>query len=130
MGLLAGNLTDEQVERYLSGLLRAGVLLAAAVTGVGGLFYLMHAGGRHADYTAFHGVSRGLDSVVGVLRGVRALRAEALIQLGLLLLIATPITRVALSLLAFAREGDRTYVLITTFVLALLLLSLFGAGAG
>ena len=46
---------------------------------------------------------------------------------GLLLLIATPIARVALSLIAFARQRDRMYVCITTLVLGLLLFSLFGS---
>jgi uncharacterized membrane protein len=41
-------------------------------------------------------------------------------------LIATPIARVLLSLVAFARERDATYVVVTTVVLALLLLALTG----
>jgi uncharacterized membrane protein len=54
---------------------------------------------------------------------------EAVIQLGLLLLIATPIARVALSLLAFVKQHDRTYIVVTAIVLGLLLYSLTGAGA-
>ena len=57
-----------------------------------------------------------------------AVRGRAIIQLGLLLLIATPVARVAFSLVAFLRERDRAYVLITSFVLALLLVSLAGLG--
>ena len=45
---------------------------------------------------------------------------------GLLLLIATPVARVALSLVAFVLQRDRLYVGITAFVLALLLASLVG----
>jgi uncharacterized membrane protein len=48
-------------------------------------------------------------------------------QLGLLLLIATPIVRVAFSAVAFALEGDKMYVLFTLLVLAVLLYSLFGS---
>ncbi len=51
----------------------------------------------------------------------------AIMQLGLLLLIATPIARVVFSVLAFAREGDRMYVAFTLIVLAVLLYSLFGS---
>ena len=58
--------------------------------------------------------------------GVLALDPRAVIQLGLLLLIATPIARVAFSLLAFIRQRDRTYVVITAIVLAVLLYSLTG----
>ena len=62
----------------------------------------------------------------GVLRGVGAGRSAALIQLGLLLLIATPIARVALAAVAFATQRDRTYVIITLIVLAVLAASLAG----
>jgi uncharacterized membrane protein len=48
----------------------------------------------------------------------------ALIQLGLFLLIATPVARVILSVAAFAVERDRVYVAITTLVLAILLYSI------
>jgi uncharacterized membrane protein len=49
-----------------------------------------------------------------------------MIQLGLLFLIATPVARVAFSVYAFMRERDKTYVIITLIVLAILLYSLFG----
>jgi uncharacterized membrane protein len=48
-------------------------------------------------------------------------------QLGLLLLIATPIARVMFSAVAFAMERDRMYVGFTLIVLAVLLYSLFGS---
>jgi uncharacterized membrane protein len=48
-------------------------------------------------------------------------------QLGLLLLIATPIARVAFSAVAFAIEGDKMYVLFTLIVFGVLLYSLFGS---
>jgi len=48
-----------------------------------------------------------------------------MVAFGLLVLIATPVTRVAVSIVAFIRMRDRRYVVITTVVLALLLLSFF-----
>ncbi len=57
-------------------------------------------------------------------------RGQGLIQLGLLLLIATPIARVALSVVGFAIERDRMYVAFTLIVLAILLYSLLGSGIG
>lgn len=61
--------------------------------------------------------------------GLLALRAQAFIALGLLLLIATPVVRVAVSIVGFAREHDRRYVLIASLVLLILLLSfLLGRG--
>jgi uncharacterized membrane protein len=50
------------------------------------------------------------------------------IQLGLLVLLATPVARVAASTLLFAAEKDRLYVAITLFVLVVLLLSIFVIG--
>jgi uncharacterized membrane protein len=44
--------------------------------------------------------------------------------LGILILIATPVARVAFSVFAFAEERDRMYVIVTLIVLALLLFSL------
>lgn len=122
--------TDEQVEEWIGGLLRSGVLLAAAVALVGGIVYVAHNGGATADYRQFHGAPGGLDTLHGVVAGALALHARAVVQLGLLLLIATPIARVALSLFAFLRQHDRTYVLITAVVLCLLLYGLLGPGVG
>jgi uncharacterized membrane protein len=55
-----------------------------------------------------------------------AFRGRGLIQLGLLLLIATPLARVAFSVVAFALEGDRLYVVVALIVLAVLVCSLAG----
>jgi uncharacterized membrane protein len=57
-------------------------------------------------------------------RGAWRLEAHDVAQLGVVLLLLTPITRVALSALAFARQRDGTYVLVTSLVFALLLISL------
>jgi uncharacterized membrane protein len=57
-------------------------------------------------------------------------RGRGLIQLGLLFLIATPIARVAFSIVGFAIERDRMYVVFTLIVLAILLYSLLGSGMG
>ena len=61
--------------------------------------------------------------------GLLALRPQAIIVLGLLLLIATPVLRVAVSIVAFAVEHDRRFVVITTIVLLILLFSIFFVGA-
>jgi uncharacterized membrane protein len=77
----------------------------------------------------FHGQPAGLTSVSEIARNAVRLNPEAMIQLGLLLLIATPIARVALSLLAFFKQHDRVYMVVTAIVLGVLLYSLTGAGA-
>jgi len=69
------------------------------------------------------------DTLPRVLSGLLAGDAPAIIVAGLLILLATPVMRVAVSILAFAIEEDRTYVIITALVLAILLFSIFGIGA-
>jgi uncharacterized membrane protein len=64
-------------------------------------------------------------SISEVLSGLADLRPFAVIQFGVLLLIATPVSRVAASVLLFGKEKDYPYVGITLTVLALLLASLF-----
>jgi uncharacterized membrane protein len=118
--------TDHQVEQFIGRLLQGGVVFSAVVALVGGAVYLSRYGSTPAHYHTFRGVPDGLDSVKGVVVGALSLRSRWVIQFGLLLLIATPVARVALSLIAFAQQRDRTYVVITAIVLAVLLFSLFG----
>ena len=118
--------SDERVDALLGRLLRVGVLLAAAIVAFGGVIYLLKYGGSTPAYADFRGEPADLRSPAGIVRAALALRGRGLIQLGLLVLIATPVARVAFSLFAFARQRDRTYVAVTGFVLLLLVLSLTG----
>lgn len=118
--------TDDEVERALGLLLRAGVLLAALIVGLGGLFYLRRYGAQAPSYGQFHAEPEDLRRVGGVLRAVADGRGRGFIQFGLLVLIATPVARVVASLVAFALQRDWMYVAITAIVLALLALSLSG----
>jgi uncharacterized membrane protein len=117
---------DPRLQQFVGNLLRWGVLLAAAVVLVGAALYLPHHNGPVPDYRIFRGQPDYLRSLIGITSSALALDDRGVIQLGLLLLIATPIARVALSAVAFAVERDRAYVLITLLVLALLLKSLIG----
>jgi uncharacterized membrane protein len=117
---------EHAVELALATLLRVGVLLAAAFVLAGGVAYLFTHGGERPDYTHFDSETADLRSITGVANAAAHLQPRGLIQFGLLLLIATPIIRVAFSLLAFVRERDRIYVAITSVVLVILLLSLLG----
>jgi uncharacterized membrane protein len=119
------NWSDEKTESILGALLQAGVLLSGAVVLIGGILYLVHYGHNPASYHTFTGTRAGLNSLSTVLSGVAHLDGRAIIQLGLLLLIATPVVRVLLSVFAFWLERDRTYVVFTLIVLAVLLYSLF-----
>jgi uncharacterized membrane protein len=120
-------ITDRQVEQSIGILLRAGVLLAAAVVFFGGILYLVHRGSMHADYHVFRGEPRDLRTPSLTIREAFSGSPEAIIELGLLLLILTPIARVIFSVVAFARERDTMYVVMTLVVLAVLLYSLLGS---
>jgi len=116
--------SDHQVEQVIGRLLQVGVLVAAAVVIVGAVGLLARYGGQPADFHVFHGTSSALRSVGAVVRGALALDSRAVVQLGLVLLIATPVARVALTLVAFLIQRDRLYVLVTAIVLVLLLYGL------
>jgi uncharacterized membrane protein len=118
---------DRRLETIIGNLLRAGVLLAAAVVFAGGALYLAR---HHADRVDFHQFSAGAPSTRsfhGVLASLAHLNSQALIQFGLLLLIATPVARVALAVVGFALEKDRLYAVISLIVLAILAFSLMHA---
>jgi uncharacterized membrane protein len=118
--------TDQRIEGIIGTLLRTGVLSSALVVLAGGLVFLLRHGRQMPDYRTFRGEPGDLRSVAGVVHDALAFRGRGIIQLGLLLLILTPIARVAFSALAFALEKDRLYVVVTLIVLVLLILSLTG----
>jgi uncharacterized membrane protein len=121
-------LTDEQMDRIISTLLRSGVIVAALVVLVGGILYLIRYGSSLPDYGFFRGEPVHLRTVSGIVQDARSFHPRGIIQLGLLLLIATPVARVAFSVLAFAWQRDRTYVIVTLIVLIILIYSLAGGG--
>ncbi|MGE5306969.1 MAG: DUF1634 domain-containing protein [Alphaproteobacteria bacterium] len=123
---------DERVRRVeliISNLLRAGVLGSLALVVLGTVLTLAH----HPEYLASPAdLSRLVQpgaafphSTRDVFEGVRLLSGQAIVTAGLLLLIVTPVMRVAVSIFAFIYQGDRTFTLITALVLLLLLLSFF-----
>jgi len=117
-------MTDSTLERMISVLLRTGVMLAGVVVLAGGVYYVAAHGNESADYHIFVG-QPGTDRLMRlIIAGALALRPRSVIQAGILLLIATPIMRVAIALAGFAVERDRQYVTISAIVLALLLFSL------
>ena len=118
--------TDQRVEIIIGNLLRAGVLLAAAIVLAGGAIYLVRHGMAAPQYRVFRGEPADLRTITGIVADAATFRGRNIIQLGLLLLIATPVARVAFSVVAFALERDGLYVVVTLVVLAVLIFSLAG----
>jgi uncharacterized membrane protein len=118
---------DHRLEMILGALLRTGVALAAAVVAIGAVVYLARHAHEVAGYGIFHGQPDSLKSLSAIAQAALGGSGSAIIQLGLLLLIATPIARVLFSAVAFVMERDYLYVFTTAIVLAVLLYSLFGS---
>lgn len=112
------------VQVVLGTLLRVGVMTAMAVVLLGGVFYLIEYSGTAVHYGDFTPATNEFSSLEAILKGLKALDSKAIIQLGTVLLIFTPITRVAFSIFSFIIEKDYLYVLIGMFVLAVILFSL------
>src|SRR5215472_112427 len=106
--------SDQKVEVIIANLLLAGVI------------YLWRYGLTKASYQVFVGEPTDLRRWTGIVRAALALHSRGIIQLGLLILIATPVARVAFAAFAFAVEQDWLYVGISAFVLLVLLYSLLG----
>lgn len=123
-GARIGRTSDKALELWLGKLLRSGVILAALVVFAGGVWYLGAASGTVENYRTFRGEPAALTHVTEIIRDAVSWHALGLIQLGLLLLIATPVARVLFSVIGFARERDWMYVGFTLIVLATLLYSL------
>ncbi len=121
--------TDQKVEIVIGNLLGVGVLLSALVVFSGGVIFLINHGNSYPAYQVFHGEPASLTSIPAIVRYAFQLHGAGLIQLGLLLLIATPVARVIFSIFGFAAEGDRMYVIFTLLVLLILLFSLFGSSS-
>jgi len=117
---------DQRMENTISVLLRSGVMLSALVVLLGGACFLWRHGGERADYHQFHATTESYRSIRGVIQAAGPSDCRVVIQLGLLLLILTPIARVAFSMIAFRLERDWTYVWLTSIVLVILVYSLIG----
>lgn len=120
-------MNDRRLELMIGNLLRIGVLLAAAFVFMGGAIYLAQHGTQPVSYRAFVPGPEELRTLGGIISSATHFESEGLIQFGLLLLIATPIARVAFAAVGFQLERDRLYVAISLIVLAVLVFSLLHA---
>jgi len=117
---------DYKIEQIIGILLRVGVSLSAALVFAAGLAYLWQDHAVRVSYQQFHGEAANLTSIGGVIRGAVALDPLALMQLGLLILIATPVARVLFAAFAFAVERDWMYVVVSLIVFTVLMATLTG----
>jgi uncharacterized membrane protein len=114
---------DSQIEVTMGRLLQVGVLLASAVVLIGGLLRLHAQHGSVPNYRFFSSEPAKLRQLGDMGHGLATADPATIIQFGVMLLIATPVARVAFALVAFAIERDRLYVAVSLIVLAVLLFS-------
>ena len=122
--------TERDMQAVIGWILRAGVFISMSVVIVGGVFYIYRHGHTVADYHTFKGIPDFLRSPSGIINGILAVRGRAIIQAGIILLIATPVIRVAFSAIGFVMEKDYLYTGITLIVLLIILISMLSGHAG
>ena len=117
----------ERMEIRLNRLVRWSTVVAAVVIALGGIGYLVGHGHDVPHYRAFVGEPAQLRTFQGTLAEAASLDTRGIMQLGLLLLILTPVARVAAALAVFARVRDWLYVCVAPGVLAALGFSLLAS---
>lgn len=132
---------DQAIELVISWLLRIGVWSSVAIIAVGlvmlvvsnhgALLHAQHGGGLNTVLKdGLPGEPRSISHYPDVFAAIGHGQAYGVIDLGLLVLVLTPVMRVAISVVAFLFEHDRLYAVITVIVLALLLASIALGKAG
>jgi uncharacterized membrane protein len=122
------SIADKKMEVAIGRMLRFGVFASAAVVFVGGVLFLANSAARVPDYTHFHATALSLRTPSGVIHGVLELDAQSIVQLGIMLLIATPVMRVIFCFVGFSLQRDRLYIAISTAVFVILIYSLVRGG--
>ncbi len=118
-------ISDQKLERAMGLMLQIGVTIAALVVLLGGVLRLVQAPKLMSDYKHFHGAPPALEHPDSTLVAAFHGNGSAVIEAGILILIATPICRVLFGVVGFALMRDRLYTYVSAFVLAILLFSFF-----
>lgn len=118
--------TDDAIQSFIGTLLRVGVFISASVVLLGAILFFAQHNHVKLSYAVFTSEPHYLSTVSTIISSAFQFQGIGMIQLGILLLIATPIARVIFSLFAFLLEKDYLYVSISIVVLTILLYSLSG----
>jgi uncharacterized membrane protein len=118
------NIEDKRFAMSLGKLLRFGVLASLFIVLIGASLYLYQHGSEMPAYRKFLGEPKRLSGFDLVWQSAWQGRGRSIIQLGLFILIATPVARIVFSVIGYIREKDYLYVIITLIVLGVILFSL------
>ena len=125
-----GGLKDKDMQVIIGRILRGGVMVSMILVFIGGVFFVYRHGHSIPDYKTFKGIPVFIHDFGGIINGVVTMKGQAIIQLGIILLIATPVVRVAFSAVGFLLEKDYLYTFITLIVLLIILASMISGHAG
>jgi len=123
------NFKDKDMQVIIGWVLRLGVIVSMAVVFFGGALYLYRHGHSITDYSVFKGVPDFVNPS-GIINGILAFRGRAIIQAGIILLVATPVLRILCSAIGFILEKDWLYTAITILVLLIIFISMLTGHAG
>lgn len=125
-----GKFNDTDMQTIIGWILRTGVIVSIAIVIFGGVLYIYRHGGQVADYHTFQNVPVFVRGIGNIVVNIFNFRGQAIIQFGILMLIATPVMRVVFAAIGFALEKDRLYVFISLLVLFIIFASAFGGHIG
>ncbi|QJD97144.1 DUF1634 domain-containing protein [Mucilaginibacter robiniae] len=114
---------DTDIQLAIGWILRLGVIISMSVVFIGGCLYIYRHGYSIANYHEFKGVPNFVHTPAGIWHGILTGHGQAIIQAGILLLVATPVLRILFSAFGFLLEKDYLYVGITLLVLAIIIIS-------
>jgi len=115
---------DADIQLLLGRVLRAGTIISVSIVFLGGVIYLSNHGQAIADYSVFKGIPAFIKHAGSLVSGAFVLKGQAVMQLGIILLIATPILRVIFSTVGFVLVKDHLYTGISLLVLLIIFMSM------
>ncbi|HEY5326365.1 MAG TPA: DUF1634 domain-containing protein [Mucilaginibacter sp.] len=121
---------DRDIQLLLGQVLRAGTVISITIVLFGGIIYLYNHGGANANYRVFIGIPDFIRHFNDLICNTFILKGQAIIQVGIILLIATPIIRVICSAIGFVLEKDYMYLGISLLVLFIIFISMISGHAG
>ena len=111
------NSNDDKLELLLSNLLKIGVIISGIITFIGAILFLFQHGLEIPNYHDFKPHPFHLSDLNNFFSNIISFQPESIMKLGILMLIATPVLRVFLSLLAYSVQKDYMYILFSLLVL-------------
>jgi uncharacterized membrane protein len=125
-----GKFKDTDIQALIGQVLRAGVVISMSIVIIGGIFYLYRHGHSVTDYKVFKGIPPFVQHAGTMISSAMNFKGQAIIQIGIILLIATPVVRVVFSAIGFVLEKDYLYVGISVLVLLIIFASMLSGHAG